>query len=82
MKVKELYVKVTYYVGLGDVEIPDDIHDAMSEIMDEGGEVPIPDECMISGRDHLSDVAGWLSDHIQEDDACDLKYEIEDMEEE
>jgi hypothetical protein len=80
MIVKDLNVKVTYYVGLGDVEIPDNIYEAMSECLDEGGEVPLPDECMINGREHLSDVAEWIADHIHEDDAYDWEYEIEDME--
>ncbi len=76
MKIKELNVKVTYYVGLRDVEVSDDLYKALQH-MAECGEV----SCGLATMDKRIDTAmEWLGDNIQEDDACNWEYEITDME--
>lgn len=76
MKVKDLYVKVTYHVGLSDVEVSDELYEALQHFADHG-EV----SCNYAGSDELIDIAmEWLGDNIQEADACNCDYEITDME--
>lgn len=77
--IKDLTVKVTYRVGLGNVKVPNKVYDALSQCYDEGGEVPMPDECTITGRKELAEAAEWLSDNIQQNDAMDWEFEIEDF---
>lgn len=79
--IKDLTIKVTYTVGLCDIEVSDSIYDALAQCYDEGGEVPMPDECSITGRKELAKAAEWITDNIQESDAMDWEYEIEAFEE-
>lgn len=79
--IKGLTVEVTYRVSLGNVKVPNKVYDALSQCYDEGGEVPMPDECTITGREKLTETARWLSDNIRQDDATDWEFEIEDFEE-
>lgn len=76
MKIKDLYVKVTYHVGLSDVEVSDEVYAALQHFADRGA------VCNdFSGSDEQIDTAfEWLGDNIQEADACDWEYEIIDME--
>ena len=69
--IKNLTVKMTYRVGLGNVEISDDVYDALAKCYDEGGEVPMQGECTLYGVDELACVPEWLSDNIREADAMD-----------
>ena len=75
--IKNLTVKMTYRVGLCDVEVPDDVYDSLAKCYDEGGDVPMPGE---SDKDSV-EASEWLSDNIREADAMDWDYEIEDFEE-
>lgn len=76
MKVKELCVKVTYHVSLSNVEVSDEIYEAMQH-MAECGEI----NCGIVTLDKQIDTAiEWLGDNIQEADACNWEYEITNME--
>ena len=76
MKVKELYVKVTYYVGLSDVEVSDEVYEALQHMADRG-EI----SCGLVTLDKQIDTAlEWLGDNIQESDACNWEYEITEME--
>lgn len=76
MKVKELYVKVTYHVGLSDVEVSNELYEALQQLADRG---KVRGDFVHS--DGLLDTAiEWLEDNIEESDACDWEYEIEDME--
>ena len=59
---------MTYRVGLGNVEVPDDVYDSLAKCYDEGGDVPMPKEA-----------SEWLADNIREADAMDWEYEIEDF---
>lgn len=80
--IKDLTIKVTYIVGLSDVEVPNEVYNALSECYDRGGDVPMPDECCINGQPELAEAAEWLTDNIQQNDAMDWKFEIKDFEEE
>lgn len=75
--IKNLTVKMTYRVGLGNVEVPDDVYDSLVKCYDEGGNVPIPNK----SDEDSAEASEWLSDNIREADAMDWEYEIEDFEE-
>lgn len=77
--IKDLRVKATYTVCLSEVEVPDEIYDALRNAYEEGGRVPDPDECCCRGNDALAKASEWLSDNIQESDAIDWESEIEDI---
>lgn len=79
--IKDLKVKVAYTVGLGDVTVPDDVYDALSQFYDEGGEVLMSDECYIQGRKELECASEWINNHIRESDAMDWEYEVTEFEE-
>ncbi len=75
--IKELTVKVTYYVGLSDVEVSDELYEALLHMADRG-EI----SCDSAGSDEQIDTAiEWLGDNIREDDACSWEYEITDIDE-
>lgn len=38
--IKDLTIKVTYRVGLGNVKVPDQVYNALSECYDRGGGCP------------------------------------------
>lgn len=74
--IKDLTIAVTYTVGLSDVEVPDEVYEALSSCYDEGGEVS-PD----SFDKHEQIASEWLSDNIHEEDAMAWEYEIVDLNE-
>lgn len=80
-KIKGLRVKVTYTVGLGDIEVPDSVFKALRKCYDAGGGIPMPDECVINRERELACAAEWMSDTIREGDAMDWEYEIESLDE-
>ena len=41
---------MTYRVGLGNVEVPDDVYDSLSKCYDEGGDVPMPNKRRLCGN--------------------------------
>ena len=57
--IKDLTIKVTYRVGLGNVEVPDEVYNELAKAYDEGGDVPEWD-------DELENAKEWLSDNIRE----------------
>lgn len=73
--IKKLTVKMTYRVGLGNVEVPDDVYDSLAKCYDEGGDVPMPNE----SDEGFAEASEWLADNIREADAMDWEYEIEDF---
>ena len=73
--IKDLTIKVTYRVGLGNVEVPDEVYNELAKAYDEGGDVPEWD-------DELENVKEWLSDNIREADAMEWEYEIDDFQDE
>ncbi len=79
--IKDMSIKMTYRIGLGNVEVPDKVFDALSKCYYRGGDVLMPDMCNIIGRPELAEAYKWISDNIHENDAMDWKYEIEIFEE-
>ena len=73
--IKDLTIKVTYRVGLGNVEVPDEVYNEFAKAYDEGGDVPEWD-------DELENAKEWLSDNIREADAMEWEYEIDDFQDE
>jgi len=71
--VKDLTVKVTYRVGLGDVEMPQKVYDQIVEAAENG------DDIDPSGSRKYADAADWLSDNIRERDCMDCEAEIEEV---
>lgn len=80
--IKDLTIQVTYTVGLGNVEVPDEVYNALSQCYDDGGNVPMSDICTINGEPELACASEWISDNIRESDAMDWEYEITEFEEE
>lgn len=70
--IKDLTVKVTYRVGLGNVKVPDEVYDELAKAYDEGGDVS---DC----RDEFENASEWLLDNIRQRDAMDWEFEIEDF---
>lgn len=54
-KIKDLTIKVTYRVGLSNVEVPDEVYDELAKAYDEGGYVP-------EWNDELENANEWLLD--------------------
>ena len=79
--IKDLTIQVTYTVGLGNVEVPDEVYNALSQCYDDGGNVPMSDICTINGEPELACASEWISDNIRESDAMDWEYEITEFEE-
>ena len=70
--IKDLDVKVTYRVGLGNVKVPDKVFKQLTEIADKGIELDG------TGMDY-PEANEWLRDNIKERDCCDLEYEITEL---
>lgn len=67
--IKNLTVTVTYTVGLGDIEVPEEVYDDLTEHYDNGAwEVP---------EDSIA--TEWLAENIIEKDAMSWSYEIDDL---
>jgi hypothetical protein len=71
--VKDLTVKVTYRVGLVDVEMPQKVYDQIVEAAENGDDIDPSDPRK------YTDAADWLSDNIRERDCMDWEAEIEDV---
>lgn len=72
--IKDLSVKVTYRVGLGNLKVPKKVYDQLNEIVDEGGEVDG------TGMEEYPEATEWLTNNIRERDCMDIEYEIEELE--
>lgn len=71
--IKDLTVKVTYRVGLGEVEMPEKVHQQLLEASKKD------DEIKMGSISKYSDAYEWLSDNIRERDCMDWEAEIEDV---
>ncbi|VEI52646.1 hypothetical protein [Capnocytophaga sputigena] len=69
--IKNLYVKVTYTVGLEDVEVSNEVFEQLDKMSDYGFSV---EDCESSKHPEAFD---WLAYNIREDDAMDWAYEVE-----
>lgn len=69
--IKDLYVKVTYTVGLGDVEVSEEVFEQLEKMADYGFTV---EDCESS---KYPEALEWLAYNIKERDAMDWAYEVE-----
>jgi len=69
--IENLDVRVTYVVGLGNVEVPDEIYEELMDIANNG--IEVDEHCQ-----HY-EAAEWLRNNIREGDSCEHSTEIEDM---
>lgn len=68
---KDLNVKVTYSVGLSDVEVPEKVAQQLEQMADYGFSIC---DCEMS---KYPDAFNWLSENISEEDALYWEYEVE-----
>lgn len=70
-KIKDLNIKVTYWAGFKNAEVPDEVYDQLVK-MEEIGDVS-------DGEIYLKEVdtgMDWLANHISEEDAHSWSYEV------
>lgn len=73
MTIKDLTVKVTYTVGLSDVEVSEDVYKALDALADRGE----TNRDLVDEDEQIGRAFEWLSDHIHESDALDWNYEVD-----
>jgi Ran GTPase-activating protein (RanGAP) involved in mRNA processing and transport len=69
--IKDLTVKVTYVVGLGDLEMPIEVYDQLMEADENGDDIDT-----MSGNRKYEEAAEWLSQNIRERDCMEWKAEV------
>lgn len=73
-RITNIRVKLTCYVSLNDIEVPDDIYEALwKNIREELGP-----NC-IEQTEQQDKVVEWLNDNTEGLDADDFEYEIESI---
>ncbi|MGF0098558.1 hypothetical protein ACQRD6_09485 [Prevotella sp. SGI.027] len=72
-KIKDLTVTVTYTVGLHDVEVTENVYEALNALADRGR---VNCDFMDLGEQVCTGFE-WLSDHIHESDTYDWNYEVD-----
>ena len=73
VKLSDLDVTVTYRVGLGNIEVSDKVLRGLEKM-----QMPIYNCC----DNEVIEAEGWLSSNIGEFDACELDYQINNVESE
>ncbi|OUP37238.1 hypothetical protein [Bacteroides sp. An19] len=73
-KIKELNVSVTYEVTLCDIEVPDEVYEALENI-DE-----ISTQDCFSSESKETTALDWLSTHVREKDGLEWNYSINNLE--
>ena len=68
--IKDLTVKVTYTVGLGDVEVSDEVFEQLNKMAIYGISVGIGDS------EKYEKAFEWLMNNIREEDAMEWEYEV------
>ena len=71
--IKDLTIKTTYTVGLGNVKVPDNVFDALKKAFDEGEEIDLTSL-------ENDNAAEWLTDNIIQRDCMDCEWEIIEFE--
>lgn len=72
-KINELTVTVTYTVGLSDIEVNEQVYDALNALADRGSTNCGRKDC----DEQIETAFGWLEDNILESDAYDWSYEVD-----
>jgi hypothetical protein len=73
MEITDLWVKVTYEVRLGDLEMPQEVFDEINEAIDRGRDI---DTMSGNQDDDYINASEWLTDNIKEKDCMEWKVEI------
>ncbi len=76
MKIEDLTIKVTYKVGLGNVEMPKKVYDQLLLASEKFAEI---DQTMI--KEEYKEAADWLRKNIKEADCMDWVAEVEEISE-
>jgi hypothetical protein len=72
MEITDLWVKVTYEVRLGDLEMPQEVFDEINEAIDKGRDI----DTMLGIDNDYQNASEWLTDNIKEKDCMEWKVEI------
>lgn len=75
-KIEDITVKVTYTVSLSDIEVSDDLYEAICNSYDNGYKLGSDVDYEEKDANRATD---WISSNIKESDAMDWEYEIEDL---
>lgn len=75
-RISSIEVKMTFTVGLGDMDVNTDIFKQLKEIEEKGLEA----KREMKNADKYQDALNWLDMNISSRDACDWVYEIEELE--
>ena len=73
MEITDLWVKVTYEVRLGDLEMPQEVFDEINKSIDRGRDI---DTMSGNQDDDYINASDWLTDNIKETDCMEWKAEI------
>ncbi|SED09872.1 hypothetical protein SAMN04489761_4268 [Tenacibaculum sp. MAR_2009_124] len=76
-KIKNIHVKVSYVVGLGNIEVPENVMEQLEEIYEENKLIQDTPCCLKYGE-----TKDWLDENIKENDAFQWEHEIEILEKE
>lgn len=71
IKIEDLWVKVTYEVRLGDLEMPKKVFDEITEANEKCRDIDT-----MGGLDEYTNASEWLSKEIREEDCMEWKAEI------
>jgi hypothetical protein len=71
-KINHLTVTVTYTVGIGDVEVSEEVLKQLNKAVDMGGEID-------GDSNEMSEAIDFLTATINESDAMEWKYSIDDI---
>lgn len=74
IKIEDLWVKVTYEVRLGDLEMPQEVFDEITQANNECRDIDT-----MSGVDRYPNASEWLTENITERDCMEWKAEIIDI---
>lgn len=72
-KIENFEVTVTYHASLCDIEVTDEIYEALINCT---SSISTQDACMSPEESAAMD---WLSTHVKESDANNWEYEIDDL---
>lgn len=74
IKVEDLTIKVSYTVGLGNVQMPEEVYRQLLDAAENFKELDVTG----GSRDH-QEAAEWLVENIKEKDCCDWSAEVDEI---
>lgn len=75
IKIEDLWVKVTYEVRLGDLEMPQEVFEEITQANNECRDI----DTMSGHYDRYPNASEWLTENITERDCMEWKAEIIDI---